>query len=232
MPMLRTTTMTSLLTLALAGSALAISGCGDKSGYKGGKKSAALKWLESPKSGSKDGNFLKISTLGAQLEIPETLYVFKECEETSHSAEGDNGWVPIFRCSSSGDVGSSDDEDEFAEPSSSGNEDVAMTFYITGKERPLDERSVAYFESELKQKGYSIDEIAFNDSYHDKKGIYFKYQEMNSDGDAMREIVEFMFPFQDVVFIAHMDYPFGDTRSVNADWSAIMWYFKFEMPAA
>lgn len=235
MPMLRTTSMTSLLTLALASSALVLTGCGDKGGYKGGKKSAALKWLESPKSGSKEGNFLKIPTLGAQLEIPETLYVFKECTEPAHSPEGDNKWVPIFRCSSVGDgSGGSTDDDDFGEAaeSSTTGADVAMTFYLTGKERPLDERSVAYFENELKGKGYSVDEIAFNDSYHDKKGIYFKYQEVNSDGDATREIIEFMFPYQDVVFIAHMDYPFGDTRSVNADWSAIMWYFKFDMPSA
>ena len=231
MPMLRPTPMTSLLTLALATSALAISGCGDKGGYKGGKKSAALKWVESPKSGSKEGNFLKIPSLGAQLEIPETLYVFKDCAEPSHSPEGEDKWVPVFRCSST-ESGGGDSEDEFAEPSGSANEAVAMTFFVTSKDRPLDERSVAYFENELRGKGYSVDEIAFNDSYHDKKGIYFKYQEVNSDGDATREIVEFMFPFQDVVFIAHMDYPFGDTRSVNADWSAIMWYFKFDMPAA
>ncbi|HFE45314.1 MAG TPA: hypothetical protein ENJ18_07435 [Nannocystis exedens] len=232
MPILRTTSMTSLLTLTLASSALVFSGCGDKGGYKGGKKSAAYEWLESPKSGSKDGNFLKIPTLGAQLEIPETLYVFKECSETSHSPEGDNQWVPIFRCETVGGSSDSDSDDEFAEPSSNDNEDLAMTFYLTKKTRPLDERSVAYFENDLRGKGYSVDEVAFNDSYHDKKGIYFKYQEVNSDGDAIREIVEFMFPFKDVVFIAHMDYPFGETRSVNADWSAIMWYFKFTMPGS
>jgi hypothetical protein len=29
------------------------------------------------------------------------------------------------------------------------------------------------------------------------------------------------------VFIAKMEYPFGETRSVDADWQAILWYFDF-----
>ncbi|MEZ4383893.1 MAG: hypothetical protein R3A79_21350 [Nannocystaceae bacterium] len=231
MPMLRTTSMTSLMTLALASSALVVSACGDKGGYRGSKKSTMLKWVESPKSGSKDGNILKIPSLGAQLEIPQTLYVFKECEEPAHSPEGPNKWVPVFRCASPDFSGAGGDD--LDEGSTGGaNEPLAMTFYVTSKDRPLDERSVAYFENQLKTAGYSVDEVAYNDSYHDKRGIYFKYQERNADGDASREIVEFMFPYEDVVFVAHMDYPFGDTRSVNADWSAIMWYFKFEPPAA
>ena len=41
-----------------------------------------------------------------------------------------------------------------------------------------------------------------------------------------------MFPREDVVFIAKMDYPFGETRSVDQDWQYIMWNFDFEAPSA
>ena len=226
MSMSRPAAAPSLLVLALATAAMASAGCGDKGGYRGGSKSPALKWLESPKSGSQEGNFLKIPSLGAQLELPETRYVFKECTEPSHSPEGPNKWVPVFRCASEGYSGGGD---ELAEDS---GDAVAMTFYLARKERPIDERSVAYWENELRGKGYVINEIAYNDSYHDKRGIYFKYQSVDENNTPVREIIEFMFPYQDVVFIAHMDYPFGDTRSVNTDWSAIMWYFNFTMPGA
>mgnify|MGYP006921739875 CR=1 FL=1 len=40
-------------------------------------------------------------------------------------------------------------------------------------------------------------------------------------GEPTREIVQFMFPREDVVFIARMEYPFGETRSVDADWQAM-----------
>lgn len=220
MSMLRKSHVSPLLALALA-TAAAASGCGDKGGYKGGKKSAALKWLESPKNGAQEGNFLKIPSLGAQLEIPETRYVFKNCEEPTHAPEGPDKWVPVFRCSSEGSGG-----DELGD----GGDQIAMTFYLAKKERPIDERSVAFFENELREKGYKIDDIAFNDSYHDKRGIYFKFQEVDENETPTREIVRFMFPYDDVVFIAAMEYPFGDSRSINTDWSAIMWYFKFQMP--
>ena len=121
MSMSRPAAAPSLLVLALATAAMASAGCGDKGGYRGGSKSPALKWLESPKSGSQEGNFLKIPSLGAQLELPETRYVFKECTEPSHSPEGPNKWVPVFRCASEGYSGGGD---ELAEDS---GDAVAMT---------------------------------------------------------------------------------------------------------
>jgi hypothetical protein len=37
-----------------------------------------------------------------------------------------------------------------------------------------------------------------------------------------------MFPKDDVVFIAHVDYAFGDDRSgINSDWERILWNFQF-----
>ena len=52
------------------------------------------------------------------------------------------------------------------------------------------------------------------------------------EGGSETEIVQFMFTraeSQDVVFVARMEYPFGDTRSVTADWKSMMWYFRFDM---
>ena len=228
MSKLSLTPKTSLFALALAVAATSAA-CGDKGGYGGGKKSPMLKWLESPKSGTVEGNFIKIPSLGVVQEIPETRYVFKNCYEPSHSPEGPDKWVPVIRCSSAPQGSGGDD---FAAGGSGESDTIALTFYLTKKDRPIDERAVAYFRNELREKGYKVEDISFNDSYFDKKGLYFKLQEVDAEETPTREIIRFMFPYDDVVFIAAMDYPFGDTRSVHRDWEAIMWYFKFTPPAA
>ncbi|HRI07849.1 MAG TPA: hypothetical protein PKW35_08535 [Nannocystaceae bacterium] len=223
---LRLTPKTSLLALALAVTAAA-AGCGDKGGYGGGKKSPMMKWLESPRNGTVEGNFIKIPSLGVSQEIPETRYVFKNCHEPVHSPEGDEKWVPVIRCSST----PPESGDDFSQGGSGDSDAIALTFYLAKKDRPIDERAVAYFRNELSEKGYTVEDISFNDSYFDKKGLYFKLQLVDENGTPTREIVRFMFPYEDVVFIANMDYPFGDSRSVHRDWESIMWYFKFTPPA-
>lgn len=208
---------------------LGLSGCGDKKGYKGKPKSPARKWIDSPQSGSKQDNFIKIPSLGVTFEIPETRYVFKDCHEPSHSPEGEEGWIPIVRCASEGFAGGDSDWEEGGGESESGG--IAMTFYITPKTRPIDERAVAYFRTQYQEAGLTVNELSFNDDYHNKRGIYAELQVPAGDSDnPATEIVQFMFPYKDVVLIARMEYPFGDTRSVSTDWSAIMWYFNFEMP--
>lgn len=217
--------------LVLACSAALVS-CKDKKGYKGKTKSAALQWIDSPVKGAKEDNFIKIPSLGVAFEIPETRYVFKNCFEQSHSAEQPTGWIPLIRCmSSSGGGGGEDSGDSWEEGAddSSYTEEIALTFYIAPKDRPIDERSVAYFRNTYQGEGIEVRELSFNDDYHDKRGIYSELVVPSGDDETpATEIIQFLFPMGDVIFVARMEYPFGDTRAVTADWKAMMWYFKVE----
>lgn len=224
---LRTISSNSLfLALTLAVTAVVASpGCGDKGGYKGGKKSEARMWLESPSTGAKEGNFIKFPALDLAFEIPDTLYVFKNCAEASHTEEtmGSEKWVPIVACSSPGDAS---DPDGVGDVAGSG-EAIALTFYLAPKGRPVDERAVAYYTSEYQNAGLKVDDLSYNDDYFYKDGIFARLHVMDESGtNAIREIQQFMWPVRDVVFIARMEYPFGDTRAVQQDWKAIMPYFK------
>lgn len=218
-----------LLALALAAASLTLgdAACANKSGGGGrsGKKSAYMKWYESPKSGAVEGNFIKIPSLGVSQEIPETRYVFKNCFEPPHTPENDEKWIPVIRCATSQQGGG----DEFAQGGGE-SEEIAMTFYLAKKERPIDERAVSYYRNALREQGLKVEDISFNDNYFNKKGMYFKLQIVDENETPLREIVRFVFPYEDVLFIANMEYPFGDTRSVHRDWEAIMWYFNVTPP--
>jgi hypothetical protein len=207
--------------------ALPLASC-DKKGGRG--QSELADWIDSPTKGTKDGNVIKIPALGVKLELPETLYVFKSCGEASHSPDSFNReWIPVIVCNSSSDeVFGEGDGDEFADEDAadSGAEPIELTFYVTKKSRPLDERAVTWFEGQFKQAGLSVSDISYQHEYHKKAGIYAKLYVMDG-GEPSREIIQFMFPRQDVVFIARMEYPFGETRSVDADWQALLWYFDF-----
>lgn len=202
---------------------------------KGRDQSDAAAWIDNPTAGKKDGSVITIPTLGVKFEIPDTLYVFKSCGEASHTPEGDHGWVPVVTCrSTSGDAfggGDEDGGDEFADDDAeeaTGVEEIAVTFYVTRKTRPLDERAVSWFENQFKQAGMGVDEITYQHEFQKKSGIYAKLHVLDGDGGApQREIVQFMFPRQDVVFIARMEYPFGEKRSVDQDWKYILWNFEF-----
>ena len=210
-----------------AGVVLPGAGCGDKGGYRGGKKSKARAWLDEPSSGEKSEDFIKFPQLDLVFEIPDTLYVFKNCDEVGHSPEGEEKWVPILACASGGSPASAD-PDGVGDVAAPGDDDpVALTFYLAPKGRPIDERAVAYYNNAYKESGLKVEELAFNDDYFYKTGIYAKLQVMDESGtNAIREIQQFMWPVQDVVFIARMEYPYGDTRAVQQDWKAIMPYFK------
>ncbi|MCH9688387.1 MAG: hypothetical protein K0V04_43550 [Deltaproteobacteria bacterium] len=209
-------------------------GC-KKTGPRG--QSALAQWVDSPSSGSKDGDTIKIPPLQVTFEIPETLYVFKTCGEASHSPDGSNKWIPVLTCGSTGeDVFDSEDEEEsyFAddEATEAGAEPIDLTIYVTKKTRPIDERAVTWFEGQFKQAGLDIDEISYQHDYHKKAGIYAKLHIVDGGtGEPTREIIQFMFPREDVVFIARMEYPFGETRSVDADWQYVLWNFDFTAPA-
>lgn len=224
---LRHKSMKSVFVLSLAVSAgVVFAGCSG-GGYRGGKKTAARAWLDNPSGGQKNGNKIKFPQLQTEFEIPDTLYVFKNCEEASHSPEGDNKWVPLVVCGSSGAPTTDGDGFEAGAPASGDSEAIALTFYLAAKERPVDERAVAFFNNEYKEAGLKVEELAFNDDYFDKTGIFAKLQVMDESGtNAVREIQQFMWPVDDVLFIARMEYPYGDTRAIQQDWKAIMPYFR------
>ncbi|MCY0987469.1 hypothetical protein OV203_10065 [Nannocystis sp. ILAH1] len=217
------------LALALAVAAGSLTACGGSSSRRKGKQSEARKWIDNPTSGTKDGNKIKIPQIGLEFEIPDTLYVFKNCEETGHSKgelESNPGWVTIASCSSGG-VSSSDED--LGASASSDSEAIALTFYLAPKERPVDERAVAFYRNQYQEAGLSIEDLSFNDGYFDKTGIYAKLQVVDESGNATREIQQFMFPYGDVLYIARTEYPYGDTRAIQQDWKAIMPYFRVSL---
>ena len=229
----RRTTPTVLASFALALACSLTLGCKTDKGYQGKPKSEAYEWIESPSSGSKDGNFIKVPGLQLSFEIPETRYVFKNCFEPSHEPESPTGWSPIVRCTSAADESVSEEDIDMGASETDFSEEITLTFYVAKKERPIDERAVAYFRNAYQEEGYEVRELSFNDDYHDKRGIYTELLAPGDEeaGTGQTEIVQFMFtrPWStDVVYVARMEYPFGDTRSVTADWKAMMWYFRFD----
>ncbi len=225
-----TSRIAPVLACAVLGGALVLGACQKNDR----KKSTAAQWIDNPSAGTTVGNVITIPPLNVKFEIPDTLYVFKSCGEASHAPEGDHGWVPVVTCrSTAGDAFASDAEgdDPFADDDAeeaSGVEEISINFYVTPKTRPLDERAVSWFESQFKQAGLGVDEISFQHEFQKKSGIYAKLYVNAADGTTPeREIVQFMFPRQDVVFIARMEYPFGEKRSVEQDWKYILWNFDF-----
>ncbi len=211
--------------------------CGKKGGSSRRGQSELAKWVDKPTSGSSKGNVIKIAPLQVTFEIPDTLYVFKNCGEASHTRDGANNWIPVVTCGSTGeDVfdGGDEEEDYFAddEATAAGAEPIDLTIYVTKKTRPIDERAVSWFEGQFKQAGLDVNEISYQHEYNKKAGIYAKLYILDGNGEPEREIVQFMFPREDVVFIAKMEYPFGETRSVEQDWQYIMWNFDFEAAPA
>lgn len=225
----RSVQSSTLLALALAVAAGPVACGGGGGSSRGGKKSEARKWIDSPSSGQKQGNKILVPQIGVEFEIPETLYVFKSCEESGHSA-GDGPektWVPIVACASAGAVSSGDAD--LGASASSDAEPIAMTFYLAPKERPVDERAVAYFNNAYQEAGLKVEELAYNDDYFEKTGIFAKLQVVDESGNATREIQQFMFPYGDVLFIVRTEYPYGDSRAIQQDWKAIMPYFRVSL---
>lgn len=206
------------IALCMLGSGI---GCKRGDGYQGQEKSSARRWIDAPTTGSTSEGWIKIPSLGVSFEIPETRYVFKDCGETLHTPEGTEDWIPLIRCSSQ----------VREEEGSVASEQIHLTFYITEKTRPIDERAIAFYRNQYKQAGFEVQEMSYNEDYLRKRGIYTVLHVPVSDQiGAQQEIVQFMFPEEDVLFIARMEYPFGDTRSVANDWQSIVWNFTVEMP--
>jgi len=212
------TSLTAFITISVL-STLVLASC-----KKGGtrRQSDLARWVDAPTAGTKDGTVIQIPDLGVKFEIPDTLYVYKECKEVPHTPNAEK-WVPVVKCSST-------KVDAFGEEggAGSGAEPIDLTFFVTHKTRPLDERAVSWFENQYKQAGLDVADISYQADYQKKSGIYTKLHILEeSSGSPTREIVQFLFPRQDVVFIARMEYPFGDGRATEEDWQYILWNFDF-----
>ncbi len=207
-------------------------------GGGGGKRSAAAKWVDKPARGTTAGKITKIPGLGITFEQPEVLYVYKECGEAAHSPESaDNTkWIPVIKCMSVfGEESGGGDEDEWSESSDELDEGeaVSLTIYVAHKDAVVNERSVETFRAKFQNAGFKVDEIGFHEEYMAKpgrRGIEARIQIIDtSSGYPTREILRFMFPREDVIYIAQIDYPFGDDRSgMMSDWQRILWNFQFD----
>ena len=193
------------------------------------KKSPRAKWLDSPAQGKTEGGRITIPGLDVIFMKPNVLYVYKECGEASHKPDDtDKSWIPVIRCTS---PFGSEGEDEFGASSDDGSETVTLTIYVTQKDTIVNERTVETFRSKYLNAGYKVDEITYVEDYltkENRSGIYSKVHLIDGEGYPTREIQRFMFPKDDVLFIAHIDYPYGDDRSgIMGDWERILWNFEF-----
>lgn len=225
----------STLGVLLLGTAFLIgSGGCNKTGSRG--KSAAAKWIDDPSAATAKEGGWSFDALGVKFETPETLYVYRDCGEASHTPDSMTKWIPIVTCVSTAprvaDFGDGEDVvDEFAEDEAeeaSGVENVDLTFFVTHRTRPLDERSVTWFRNKYKQSGLRVDKISYQNDYQNgKNGIYAKLHVVDDEGNPTREITQFMFSKGDVVFIARTEYPFGDSRPIEKDWEYLLWNFSW-----
>lgn len=217
--------------------AAALSATACNKGGGGGKKSPRAKWVDKPAQGTTKGKLTKIPGLGVTFEQPEVLYVYKECGEAAHSRESQDAlWIPVVRCNSvfgSGDSGSDDEWSDDTSEDFGDDESVAMTIYVAHKDAIINERAVETFRAQFQNEGYKVEELGYHEEYMSKpgrRGIEAKVQIIDtSTGYPTREILRFMFPKDDVIFIAQIDYPFGDDRSgMMSDWQRILWNFQFD----
>ncbi len=214
----------SLTTLCFGAGAFAATGC-DKNGGGSRKSDFRASWVKKPTKGVTKGGVIELADLGVTFHTPETLYVYKQCGEASHTPDSsDSDWVPVIRCTEEDDP----DQDELAEDA----ETLNLTIYATTKDTVVNERAVAIFEEKYRQMGYEVETVDYYDEYMNKpgrRGILAEYHTIDREsGYPDREVRRFMFPKGDVLFIASVDFPYGDDRSgINADWQRILWNFQF-----
>jgi hypothetical protein len=226
----------ALFACGLSASVLLASAC-DSSGSKGpGDASPRKQWLEHPSSGSQNGDRIKIPGLAVSFERPPTLYVFKECRESSHSAAPPNEqWIPIVECAAkSGGALDTGGEDEFSGgDSSSDTRGISpLTFYVGPKDMVINERTVETLKLQYQSQGWSVEEIGYHGSYMDKPkraGIAMRVVLPSTGDEEGVEIQRFMWPVDDVLFIAETRYAPGTDRSgMNFDWKRILWNFQLD----
>lgn len=231
------------LSLILASTA-SITACKKSGGSKG--KSDRLRWVAKPIDGTAEdnGKLIKIPGIDIMFYVPDVLYVYRKCEEPAHTPDGaEQEWIPVIRCSvSDGPMGEDSeaeaepeedwDSEEDDEESSGSAATTDMTIYVTDKsDQIINERSVESYRLQYQNAGFKVVDIGYHDEYMAKpgrRGIEAIVQTIDSEtGYPDREIRRFMFPVNDVVFIAHIDYAYGDDRSgIDSDWQRILWGFQ------
>lgn len=204
--------------------ALGASGC-NKDGSSSRKDGPRLKWVKSPSSGQTEGDVIKIPGLQVSFTRPQVLYVYRDCAEASHSPRGEDGWIPVIECRAT-----NQEDDEFSD---SGIDEV-ITIYAAPKDNLIiNERGVAMLKADYQQRGYQVESIIYIEDYQGKsgrRGIESKVQVMDAEGKyPEKEIQRLRFPEGDVVFIAEVEYPYGDDRSgIANDWQRILWNFQMD----
>jgi hypothetical protein len=211
----------------LAFSVVSVAAC-DKGGTSKREQSARANWIDSPKSGKTEGRIIKIPGLDVTFETPQTVYVYKNCEEADHSPDAQNkSWIPVVRCTSP--FGEGGETDELSEESSG---PIAITFYVTKNDAVINERAKESMRTQLQQAGFVVEEIEYYDEYLSKekrRGIEVKMHTVGENGYPERYIQRFMFPRGDVMFIAHTDIPYNENRAgINKDWERILFFFQLD----
>ena len=226
--------LTSILLSAFFASAcLGMTAC-DKTGGGSKKKSPRLRWVNKPVTGTteNDGKIIKIPGIAIDFYTPDTLYVYKTCTEPAHTAAGpEDSWIPVIRCARTSDEDSSE-EDEWAEEEDT-EAPLVLTIFATTKEGTIiNERAKASLKLQYEQAGFEVESVEYYDEYLSKQGrrgiMILAHTIDPSTGYPDREIRRFMFPKGDVLFIGHIDYPYGADRSgIERDWERILWNFQY-----
>lgn len=224
MPKLTSFMLSALVATACVGMTACDKGGGSKKG-----KSDRLRWVQKPTTGTAEdqGKLIKIPVLAVDFYVPDVLYVYKSCAEATHSPEGpEDKWIPVIRCTSADTSSDSDDwdddDDDYRGPKQ-------LTIYAMDRGSvTINERSTVSMKVQYEQSGLKVESINYFDDYLTKpgrRGIEVIAQTIDSNtGYPEREIRRFLFPKDDVLFIFHVDYPFGDDRSgINSDWERIVW---------
>lgn len=227
---------TIILSAFVASTCVGMTAC-KKGGGSSKGKSERLRWVNKPVTGTAEdeGKLIKIPGIAIDFYTPDVLYVYKSCAEASHSPEGpEDKWIPVIRCTSPFES-SSDDSDSWDSESDDDDDyggSKQMTIYAAEKGSMLiNERSTVSLKTEYEQAGFQVQSINYFDDYLTKpgrRGIEIIAQTVDSStGYPDREIRRFIFPKDDVLFIFHVDYAYGDDRSgINSDWERIVWNFQ------
>ena len=230
---------TSILLCSLVAASFGLTAC-KKGGSKG--KSERLRWVKKPTNGSAEegGKIFHIPGLAVDFYTPDVLYVYKNCEEAPHSPEGpESTWVPVIRCTSPfASSSDSDDDWESSDDDSASGGDRELTIFVAEKGATIiNERTTTSMRTEFEQQGFEVESINYFDEYLAKPGRrgveIIAHTIDSSSGYPDRELRRFMFPKDDVLFIAHIDYEYGADRSgINSDWERILWNFQFQEDGA
>lgn len=210
-------------------SALTIGGCAGKK-KKDDPATARKAWLEEPAKGSTAQDVISIPSLGVKFHIPDTLYVFKDCTEASHSPAGpDNSWVPVVQCAPGAGESGDEEEDTFGddEEEADGSFTAPVTIFAAPKTMVINERAVETFRAKYQHEGWVVDDIGYITDYQSKPGR--TGIEMRVHQSSGNEIQRFLWPVGDIMFVVQVEYPAGADRSGLAqDWQRIVWGFQLD----